>query len=123
MKPDPHSRSSHKKKSRRLKRTHSKTWCFVYVLREASGQPVRYVGQTRQTPEMRLWWHLKDLRRCKNQGLRLTPIKCWLDGLGVPPVIEVIDHEGIWNISEAVWIDRYRRQGEPLLNIASVVAG
>lgn len=107
---------------RRHRRKQSKTWCRVYVLREFAGGPARYVGQTRQSPEMRLWWHLKDLRKCKAEGRQLTAAKRRLDGLSAPPIIEVLDEHGIWDISEAVWIDRLRRDGAPLLNVASVIA-
>lgn len=110
-----------RREDRRFRRKKSKKWCRVYVLREVAGGPARYVGQTRQSAEMRLWWHLKDVRRCKERGWGLTAVKKWIDKLPSPPVIEVIEENGIWDISEAVWIDRFRHQGEPLLNKASVV--
>ena len=106
---------------RRFRRQKPKNWCLVYVLREAVGMPARYVGQTRQSPDMRLWWHLKDLKRCKEEGRTLSKAKQWLDSLAKPPVIEVLDENGQWDISEAVWIDRLLRQGEPLLNVSSIV--
>ncbi len=110
-----------RKQDRKSRRKKAKSWCQIYVLRERADSPVRYVGQTRQSPDMRLWWHLKDLKRTKEQRKRLTPVKSWLDGLSNPPVIEVIDLDGIWDITEAVWIDRLIARGEPLLNLASVV--
>ena len=106
---------------RQFRRKQAKNWCRIYILREFAGGPIRYVGQTRQSAEMRLWWHLKDLRQCKERGARLTKTKAWLDSLTSPPIIEVVDENGIWDISEAVWIDRLLRQDEPLLNVASVV--
>lgn len=106
---------------RRYRRKQAKNWCQIYVLREYAGGPIRYVGQTRQSAEMRLWWHFKDLKRCKETGRKLTPVKRWIDGLTSPPVIDVIEPQGIWDISEAVWIDRLLQRGEPLLNMASLV--
>jgi hypothetical protein len=60
------------------------------------------------------------------QCRRMSPYQIWLaDQLekNRPPTIEMIDEKGIWDISEAVWIDRLRHQGHQLLNVASVVAG
>lgn len=115
------SKERQRRADRRFRRQKSKNWCRVYVLREIVGGPIRYVGQTRQSPEMRLWWHLKDVRRCKERGWGLTAVKKWIDQLPTSPVIEVIVENGIWDISEAVWIDRLSHRGEPLLNKASVV--
>jgi hypothetical protein len=106
---------------RSVRRKQPKTWCLVYALREAVGGPIRYVGQTRNEPQERLRWHYKELARHKAAGRRLSPVKSWLDGLPSRPLIEVIDEAGTWDISEAVWIDRLRHRGEPLLNVASVV--
>lgn len=110
-----------RKRDRSFRRKQSKTWCRVYVIREIEGGPVRYVGQTRQSAEMRLWWHFKDLRKCQARGLPLSKFKLWLESLPSPPVIEVVDEKGVWDISEAVWVDRMRQRGEPLFNVASVV--
>jgi len=115
------SRSAARRKDRRHRRKQSKDWCRIYVLREIEGGPIRYVGQTQQSAQMRLWWHLKDLRKCKERGWHLSPVKKWLDSLPCPPIIEVIEEKGIWDLSEAVWIDRLRHRGEPLLNKAGVV--
>lgn len=114
-----------KREARRIRRAHSKAWCLVYVLREAPGKPPRYVGQTRTLPENRLWWHFKGARQAREQGKRLTAAQRWIDGLvtaGTPPIIEVIDKNGIWDISEAVWIDRLRQAGADLLNHSALVA-
>jgi hypothetical protein len=99
-----------------------KNRCKVYVLREAPGMPIRYVGQTRQTLAKRLNGHMKELRKRQECGLWLSKAQKWIATLPTPPIIELIDAKGIWDISEAVWIDRLRTRGEPLLNVLSVVA-
>lgn len=106
------------------RRRAAKNWCQIYILQEAPGMPAHYVGQTRQLPAERLRWHFKELERQKATGRRLTGRFKWLDDLqkrGISPTIDVIDDSGIWDISEAVWIDRLLRDGHPLLNVASVV--
>jgi hypothetical protein len=110
------------KQHRSLRRKKPKTWCIVYILREAPGMPARYVGQTRLDPAERLRWHLKDVRKRQEGSLRLSPVKAWIADLSAPPIVEVLDANGIWDVSEAVWIDRLRTRGEPLLNVQSVVA-
>lgn len=110
-----------RKRDRSFRRKQSKTWCRVYVIRAHKDGPVRYVGQTRQSVEMRLWWHFKEIRRCHERGQKLNDFKLWLEGLTEPPFIEAIDEDGVIDISEAVWIDRLRRQGESLFNKASVI--
>jgi hypothetical protein len=72
-------------------------------------------------PTERLRWHFKTLRKDINQGRRLSRVQQWLSSLDSPPIIEVIDPKGIWDISEVVWIDRLRNAGHPLLNVQSLV--
>jgi hypothetical protein len=115
------SRNKVRRQHRRFRRKQSKSWCLVYVLREAPGKPVVYVGQTRQAPSERLWWHFKAIRQHEARGQPLTRLMKWIRSRPAPPIIEVIDDNGIWDVSEAVWIDRLRKQGEPLFNIMSVV--
>lgn len=113
------------KRHRSHRRKQRKTWCQVYSIREAAGSAVRYVGQTRMLPLERLRWHFKTIHKRKLLGQRLSPAQQWLydlESMGIEPHIEIIDMEGIWDISEAVWIDRFLARGEPLLNIASIVA-
>src|SRR5882724_8119516 len=104
---------SQRRLDRRERRAKPKTWCRVYVLRDRLDGPIRYVGQTRQSPEMRLHWHLKDIKRCKERGWTLTLVKQWIDSLDSPPSIEVIVENATIDLTEAVWIDRLRQQGEP----------
>lgn len=75
-------------------------------------------------PVERLRWHFKAIHKRKIAGQRLSPAQQWLyeiEAIGIVPHIEVIDKRGIWDISEAVWIDRLRARGEPLLNVNSVI--
>jgi hypothetical protein len=112
------------REGRRLRRTHSKSWCFVYGLKSAPDGQFYYVGQTRCAPEMRLRWHLKMLAKNVAIGKRLTPAQAWIRdvlAVGLHPIIEVIDREGVWDVSEAVWIDRLAQAGHPLKNVLSRV--
>lgn len=116
--------TSRKKALKAHRRLRRKVWtkksCLVYVLREAPGMPIRYVGQTRVLETERLRWHIKAVRR----GKRTSPAMRWIAALldqGITPTIEIIDRNGIWDVSEAVWIDRLRRGDADLLNVMSVV--
>lgn len=120
MRPNKNSRRSILKAHRRLRRkSWSKNSCLVYVLREAIHKPPRYVGQTRAHESVRLHYHIKTA-----QTRPRSPVERWIASLlanGAAPIIEVIDRQGIWDISEAVWIDRLRSAGADLLNVLSVV--
>jgi hypothetical protein len=106
-----------KRKLRRhaqIRRKKRKNWCQVYVLREKDGETPFYVGQTRSLAEERLRWHV----------IELSPVQRHIQAMrhaGNTPIIQIIDHEGQWDISEAVWIDRLIRDGAKLLNILSRV--
>lgn len=113
------SKRKQRRMHRALKRRKPKAWCLVYCLKHDG--KIFYVGQTRQLPEQRLRWHFKEIWKRKAIGKNLSPAQRWLDSLGFKPEISVLDREGIWDISEAVWIDRCRRDGHPLLNVISVV--
>ncbi len=116
------SRRKSLKKHRRFRRAKSKNWCAVYTLREFEDGPPRYVGQTRQSPDERLRWHMKEVARRVSAGEGLSPVQLWIASrLPAVPIMEVIDAEGIWDISEAVWIDRYSAKGHELLNVLSRV--
>ena len=98
--------------------------CKVYTLIDPRLGQVFYVGQTRCNPNKRLRFHYKALNQKLVRRESLSPvlgrIKLLRD-MGLKPEIAVIDHEGIWDISEAVWIDRLRSQGARLLNVMSIV--
>ena len=114
-----------KRKHRHLKRSKPKIWCQVYVLHAGDGLP-RYVGQTTLVPEDRLKYHLNDVGKRRARKQRLSPVGTWISGLmasGRYPVLDIIDPNGIWDVSEAVWIDRLRRRGADLLNVLALVDG
>ncbi|MCW5615845.1 MAG: GIY-YIG nuclease family protein [Rhodocyclaceae bacterium] len=100
---------------RRFRRKQRKDWCFVYALYDADGKP-RYVGQTRLLLNERLSWHYKN---AKTSGR--TPVEKWFASLSYRPEIRMLDDQGTWDITEAVWIDRLTRDGADLLNVASRV--
>ena len=57
-------------------------------------------------------------------GRRLSMAQQWLRNvmaMGRTPIIEVIDPDGVWDTSEAVWIDRLIAAGHPLTNVLSLV--
>lgn len=116
------SRNKLLKKHRKTRRQKPKNWCFVYGIKEVEGSLYRYIGQTRLLPSERLRWHYKEIAKHRQIGRPLTRFKKWLARLPHPPIIEVIDENGVWDISEAVWIERYLVAGHPLFNIQSVVA-
>jgi hypothetical protein len=99
-----------KKRAIRRKRRAAKplsSSCVVYALKDAGGRIV-YVGQTRSSIEARMDYHRKSA--CKTG----SPIQRWL--CENEATIHVIDKDGIWDVSEVVWIERSRVAGEPLLN-------
>jgi hypothetical protein len=115
------SRKKSLKAHRKSRRQKPKNWCFVYGIKETEGSLYRYIGQTRLLPSERLRWHYKEIVRYRQVGRQLTRFKKWLDRLPHPPIIEVIDENGVWDTSEAVWIERYLVAGHPLFNLQSVV--
>lgn len=122
VKKTPGSRSwrSHQKRQRRKKL--GRLACFVYGLydpRDPSAE-VRYVGQTRNHPTDRMRTRIKDVSQKVAVGARLTPSEVWIADLvaaGFLPEILVIEDAGTWDVSEIIWIERYRARGANLLNI------
>lgn len=106
------------------KRSQPRNWCYIYALREASSEQYRYVGQTQVHPLKRLHLHFKHVEAALRTSSNLAPVCRWLADCRKARntvAIELLDLEGIWNISEGVWIDRLRFLGHPLLNVQSVV--
>jgi GIY-YIG catalytic domain-containing protein len=100
------------------RRGQSRSWCYVYALREEGSDEFRYVGQTQVNPRRRMRWHWKNL------GHGTSPLQRWLMQCKQEQrrvVMDLIDLDGQWNISEAVWIDRLTRGGHNLLNVLSRV--
>lgn len=100
-----------KRKSRKFRKKHGydKSLCYVYGLRNSFGQ-IGYIGQTRLDLEKRLRWHFKASVDGK------TRLHKWIRGsMGVE--IFMIDSNATWDVSEILWIDRYRREGHDLMNV------
>jgi hypothetical protein len=108
------------KKHRSARKKWSKTRCFVYGLYD--GEECFYIGQTRMLLSERLRWHLKDVGKRKALGQRLSPVQARMANMAEPPRIQMVDESGIWDVSEAVWIDRFTTQGHKLLNVLARVA-
>lgn len=117
------SRKSDLRRHRAARRKWGRQQCIVYLLKDSDGIP-RYVGQTRSLLSERLRNHLKVIATAIASGRRLSPAQQWINAMweaGTLPTIEPLDEAGQWDITEAVWIDRLRQRGAPLLNVASVV--
>lgn len=119
------SRRQRMKSDKSALRKMPKTGCFVYILAEnMEGVPV-YVGQTRTALDVRLRNHLKDAVLRAEEKRSLSPVQKWIVNLidsGSLPVIRMLDDRGIWDVTEAVWIDRYTRRGIDLLNVLARVS-
>lgn len=109
------SKMTHKQHMRN-KKGKSKKWCYVYILQEISSGKIRYVGQTQINPRRRLRFHFMS----KNKSN--SPLSCWLRECTDIITIKVIDMNGKWDISEAIWIDRFLAEGHQLLNVNSVMS-
>lgn len=95
--------------SRKKRGRYDRKLCFVYGLIDGFGR-VRYIGQTRCSLGRRLKLHLKDADRYD------SPVCRWLrEALDVQ--IFMIDSNATWDVSEILWIDRYRREGHDLTNV------
>ena len=93
----------------------TKTSCIVYVLRCPVTRDIRYVGQTRLSAEVRLKWHIKNSKK------RSAPVSRWIKSLEYAPIIEIVDSKAVWDITEAVVIDRLIKNNHKLLNVCSVI--
>jgi hypothetical protein len=98
--------------------------CVIYALYDENnrGNGFRYVGQTKlRKPENRVRSHFRDIKRKQAKGEGLTRSQEWMREVGQSSIgFAVLEFNGQMDISEAVWIDRLRRSGSKLLNIASV---
>lgn len=108
MKADRNSKRSIRKRQRQLIRKGPKSACFVYGLKGEAGEIV-YVGQTRTALATRLNFHM---RSASPTG---SPIQRWL--VDHRPEIVMLDNKATWDVCEILWIDRLRREGEPLMNV------
>jgi hypothetical protein len=101
--------NSETRRALRQRRKIDRKLCMVYGLIGADGA-VRYIGQTRQSLAKRLGYHFREAKSGNGRlqkWIRQTP--------GVN--IICIDSNATWDVSEILWIDRYRREGHDLLNV------
>ena len=85
--------------------------CYIYGLCDETG--VRYIGQTRNTIEDRFKYHKKSaLPTSQNCA---SDLSVWIRG--GDRWITMIDEEATWDVSEIIWIERYRQKGSKLLNV------
>lgn len=110
MAKEPLSANQWKRKSRKQRAgRYDRKLCSVYGLMDGFGK-IRYIGQTRSTLARRLELHFKDADKSN------SPVNRWLRGsYGVQ--IFMIDSNATWDVSEILYIDRYRREGHDLLNV------
>ena len=102
-------RLSRKSRKFRRKRGYDKKLCYVYGLVDGYGK-IGYVGQTRLDLESRLKWHFKSAVNGK------TRLHRWIrQSMGIE--IFMIDANATWDVSEVLWIERYRREGHNLMNV------
>lgn len=95
--------------SRKSRGRYDRKLCFVYGLIDGFGK-VRYIGQTRTSLTKRLERHFADA----DSGN--SPVCRWIR---TTPGIQIfmIDSNATWDVSEILWIDRYKRDGHDLLNV------
>ncbi len=112
-----------KKRQRRMWKRHvrkqPRSFCVVYGLCGPDGR-VRYIGQTRQRLEDRLQYFYKQIANKRIAKERLTPVEKWVDSLsfhGIDAQIMPIDTNATWDVSEIIYIERYRAAGFDLLNV------
>jgi len=108
-----------KKAWKRLRRKAKKSACIIYGVCDFSGN-VRYIGQTRQQPKERLKWFYKNINHKRSRKISLSPIEKWIDEqtfYGLDVTILVLDANATWDVSEILYIDKYRREGCELLNL------
>ena len=100
-----------RKMSRKWRRNYGydKGKCFVYGLMDGYGS-IRYIGQTRNALDVRLKHHRKDCWKSS------STVSLWLRG-ALDVEIFMIDSNATWDVSEILYIDRYRREGHDLTNI------
>ena len=113
------SRNKERKKWRQRRRALPKSFCQIYGLCGSDGK-VRYIGQTRLLLTERLRWYYKQIERKIARHQRFSPVESWIDNLkffGIEPQILLIDGNATWDISEILYIERFKNAGHELLNV------
>jgi hypothetical protein len=98
--------------------------CTVYCMVDLLGGDQVYVGQTRTSLETRLLHHIQFAIKAEDRGIKLSPVQRFIlerNTTGDLPLMTVLQRNAVWDIAEAVWIDRLTRDGAKLLNVASRV--
>lgn len=86
----------------------------IYALRDPRTGAIRYIGKANDA-QARLRTHIRDARR------RNTPVYAWvrkLAGIGLVPVVEVLEKTENWQEAECRLIAVSRARGDDLLNVA-----
>lgn len=112
------SKSKEKKEWRRKRSKMPKSFCQVYGLC-GSDDKIVYIGQTRLSLPERLKWYYKQINRKIARHQRLSPVESWIDNLRlfeIEPKIIIIDNNATWDISEILYIERFKNTGHDLLN-------
>ena len=89
--------------------------CTIYALCDADDK-IRYIGQTKN-----LGLRMKFYKKAVRAGVveRMSPVERWLwheKQSGRPMNVKVITDQGVWDVSEIVWIERAKAAGHDLLN-------
>lgn len=119
------SKTRQKKRDRAKLRRLPKTGCLVYALLDPETGDIRYVGQTRTPLLARLANHKREAHRRESASQTLSPCLRWVKSIldrGAEPNIKMLDPKGVWDASEAAWIERLTAQGENLLNVQRRIA-
>ena len=82
--------------------------CHVYGISDETG--IRYIGQTRSTLELRFSYHKKSAMQNGDLGWWLMNTEC---------KIIMIDEHATWDVSEIIWIERYKRASRLIRNSVS----
>lgn len=100
---------------RKRKRKNPKGECAVYGLHNGDGV-VMYIGQTKTSLLLRFSYHKKAAKT----GLTdLYHWWRWNEAAGKNIEMIVLEANAIWDFTEVVWIERYRKEGRPLCNMTS----
>lgn len=89
--------------------------CVVYVLKASDRPEARYVGQTSQTPAVRLKQHLREASIVQKKDKRANWIRSVL-ARGASIVMEVIEPQAVWCDTEVALIARLKAAGADLVN-------
>lgn len=93
--------------------------CFVYGLYDTEDN-LKYIGQTKKNPELRLHNHYGELKRRLKKNLKLPQVQYWLHLLAKEnkfATLRILSSVATWNVTEVLLIERYTKAGVELLNV------